>query len=77
MELCDPSSTVPSKSYAEDLKFCVGLLHRIHFIHKDIKPANILFSPSAQKYVLCDFGTAHAISESLEEKTETYFSGTY
>lgn len=51
-------------------------MHSFNFVHKDIKPANTLYSPSLQKYVLSDFGIAHPVKEKIGIKTETYFQGT-
>ena len=36
-------------------------MHKFKIIHKDIKPANMLYSNKYKKYVLTDFGLSHAI----------------
>jgi serine/threonine protein kinase len=36
-------------------------MHILQIIHKDIKPANIIFSKSYNKLVLCDFGISHTV----------------
>ena len=33
-------------------------VHKMNIIHRDVKPANFLYSVSEQKGVLCDFGLA-------------------
>jgi serine/threonine protein kinase len=58
------------------LKMCLGLLHSFKIIHKDIKPANVLFSPIFNNYVLCDFGLSTALAEDVGFKTHTYREGT-
>lgn len=65
------------KNYERDLKLCMSKLHYFKMIHKDIKPENILFSPSRNHFVLTDFGVAHSVSEDHSNKTETYFEGTH
>lgn len=46
-------------------------------VHKDIKPANTLYSKILQKYVLGDFGITHSVKEEIGQKTETYFQGSF
>lgn len=53
------------------------MLHQLKFVHKDIKPPNILYSPSLQRYVLTDFGISNSVKENLWEQTETYFQGSF
>ena len=62
-------------NYEKDLKYCIAKLHSIKFVHKDIKPSNILYSPSANRFVLADFGIANSIQETVSQKTRTYFEG--
>lgn len=52
------------------------IMHSVHFIHIDIKPSNLAFSNSLQKYVFIDFGLSKIIGESEGEKTKTRFEGT-
>lgn len=44
------------------MKLNIGVLHRLKIIHKDIKPANMLFSVKYNKFVLNDFGLSHSIN---------------
>jgi serine/threonine protein kinase len=37
------------------------MLHMLQIIHKDIKPANILYSDNYNKIVLCDYGISHIV----------------
>ncbi len=37
------------------------MLHLLQIIHKDIKPANILYSVYYKKVVLCDYGISHTV----------------
>ena len=48
---------------------CVGILHAIKLVHKDIKPSNTLFSQILQKYVLGDFGITHSVKEEIGIKS--------
>ena len=40
-------------------------MHTFHLIHKDIKPANILWSNQRKKFVLADFGIAQYVREDI------------
>ena len=51
-------------------------MHEINFIHGDIKPENIMWSPFFQKFVFIDFGLSNIIKEEVGFKTFTSFSGT-
>lgn len=80
MERCEPSSYRPEgfsrERLALRLKECLGLMHRYHLCHKDIKPQNVLFSPSLQDYVFCDFGIAMTVFEQPGYLTQTVCEGT-
>ena len=72
MELCktvkcafNEAETSLVNKFESDIKYCVAKLHSIKFIHKDIKPENILFSPVFNSFVLTDFGVAHSIRETI------------
>lgn len=51
-------------------------MHRLHFIHYDIKPENIMYSASFRKIVFIDFGLSTLIRENIGEKSATMFVGT-
>lgn len=51
-------------------------MHSIRFIHLDIKPSNIAYSPHFKKYVFLDFGLSALISEKFGQKTLSKFIGT-
>ena len=43
----------------------------------DIKPKNIAYSPSFQKPVFIDFDVSRFVSERINEKSFTVFTGSY
>lgn len=61
----------------QDLFQNLALLHNINIVHRDIKPDNILYSGSLQRFVFTDFGITHSVSEQRHEKTLTNFAGTF
>lgn len=58
------------------LKHCMKVMHLLGIVHRDIKPRNIMFSPSLKDLVFCDFGISHPIAEEVGFKTKTTKSGT-
>ena len=52
-------------------------MHSLSILHRDIKPTNIMYSPSYGKYVLIDFGISKYTNERPGEKMFTSFAGTY
>lgn len=60
MELCQEVLTYSPKM-EDDIRQALAKMHKNHFIHFDIKPQNICFSPSMNKYVLIDFGLSEII----------------
>ena len=46
-------------------------------VHRDIKPLNIAWSPSFEKWVFLDFGFATIVQENRGKKTYTKFIGTF
>lgn len=59
------------------IKNALRLLHSIHICHCDIKPKNLMWSPTYNKYVLIDFGLSKFVKENVGFKTFTAFVGTY
>ena len=51
-------------------------LHSHKIIHMDMKPDNIMFSPTYQKLVFIDYGFSEIIEEEVGFKTLTRFHGT-
>lgn len=85
MELCHcPASNprflaqrgISAESLQRDLLENLKLLHSLKIVHKDIKPENILFSESLNRFVFADFGITHAVAEGPTEKSKTNFAGT-
>ena len=46
-------------------------MHSLQIVHCDIKPANVMFSPSLKKFVFIDFGVSRILREKKGEKTRT------
>lgn len=40
----------------EELEISLLLMHKMNITHNDIKPQNIVYSPSLKKLVFIDFG---------------------
>ena len=51
-------------------------MHQQRLIHRDVKPANIVWSCSQGGLVLCDFGVSCIVLESVGQKTLTTVEGT-
>lgn len=52
------------------------VLHSFYFIHKDIKPTNILYSEYLKNWVFVDFGLSDYILEQPGEGSFTFREGT-
>lgn len=64
MEKCEMN--LPKQKFDhERLSYCLRKMHTYNLIHKDIKPANVLFSNTTNRLVLIDFGLSHAVREVL------------
>ena len=50
-------------------------LHRNRVVHMDIKPDNVIFSPTFKKVVFIDYGFSEIIEEEVGFKTLTAFQG--
>ena len=53
----------------------MAVLHAFKIIHCDIKPDNIMFSPSYKKNVFIDFGLSQIIEESAGPQSLSNFRG--
>ena len=51
-------------------------LHRHKIVHMDIKPDNVMFSPTLNKLVMIDYGFSEVIKEEVGFKTLITFRGT-
>ena len=72
LELCSPVSFRNSNDrrgwlfwLEEHIRSGLRVLHSLHIAHKDIKPANILWSNQRKKFVLADFGIAQYVKEDI------------
>ena len=53
----------------------LAIIHRLKLIHQDIKPLNIMWSPSQNKIVFIDFGFCTFLKETVGQKVMTTFRG--
>jgi serine/threonine protein kinase len=51
-------------------------MHILKIMHQDIKPDNIMYSPTFKRLVFIDFGGCLMIEEPLGLKTQAKFFGT-
>ncbi len=51
---------------------CVRMMHIMQIIHKDIKPANIIYSKTYNKVVLIDYGISHIVKQQQGYLSKTY-----
>lgn len=65
------------KSEMKNLKNDLKKMHFLKIIHGDIKPENIMWSPSYQKNIFIDFGMSKVVKENIGQKSFTSFFGTY
>ncbi len=79
MELC----TIPESMHflsemgnIYELKRSLLRMHKLHLVHKDIKPENILFSETRNKYIYVDFGMTAFIKESFTQRSLSQYEGT-
>lgn len=62
MEVCqEVSAQLLDNTYESDIKKCLGIMHSLKIIHKDVKKSNTLWSPSFKSFVLSDFGLSHSV----------------
>ena len=52
-------------------------MHTLKLVHRDVKDANIGWSPEFERWVFLDFGFTKFLPESIGEKTYTKFIGTF
>lgn len=63
--------------YGRQLFTALQLIHRLNYIHADLKPDNIMVSKDTKTIKLCDFGSAIQLSEIELMKTEHLVSPFY
>ena len=73
MEVCQNTNENPINT--EDMYRSLAILHKLRIVHQDIKPDNIMFSPSKKKMVFVDFGLSQIIQEELGKQTITSYVG--
>ena len=76
MEVCDRNRGHPERMES-DLMQGLKLMHSLNIVHRDIKDANISWSPTFSKWVFLDFGFATFLKQSTGQKSKTKFIGTY
>ena len=74
MEVCESVNT--NHINAPLLYWNLALLHYLHIVHIDIKPENIMLSPTYRKPVFIDFGLSKIVKEKVGFKTLTSYAGT-
>ena len=67
MEVCQKTEKNPFET--EEIYKNLAIFHRLKIVHQDIKPENIMFSPSKKKIVFVDFGLSRIIEEELGKQT--------
>lgn len=76
LEQCGPAPKEEAVRFDKEMKENLAKLHYLKLIHKDIKPANIVWSKAFKKFVFSDFAIAQFVSEPRNEKTSTCREGT-
>ena len=74
-EGCSLDELIQSKQFSSEqtvaiIGECLGIIeaiHKAHVIHKDIKPANILWDAKSQKVWVIDFGLAIRFNQKLDQ----------
>ena len=73
MEVCEQSQQESFDTLYDSL----SLMHSFGIVHGDVKPENIMWSPSLKKNVFIDFGLSTVVKEKPGQKTYTGFCGTF
>ena len=73
MEVCEQ----PQQESFDTLYDSLSLMHSFGIVHGDVKPENIMWSPSLKKNVFIDFGLSRVVKEKPGQKTHTGFCGTF
>lgn len=60
----------------EELQESLYLMHSLKIVHFDIKPDNIMYSPTFKRTVFIDFGLSEAVPISAGQRMLTLFRGT-
>ena len=77
MELCDDVKEPQSKDFEKDLLEGMKTMHSLQIVHRDVKPSNVVWTPSFRKWVFLDFGFAKNLQQTIGFKTKSKFIGSY
>lgn len=69
--LSNPEPAIDINALEYDLRECLHNMHKLHLVHRDIKPDNVLYNRRLKKFVLCDFGIAKFVLETEGQKSAT------
>jgi serine/threonine protein kinase len=69
-----PAAPDQLNTWLRDVAEALDFMHQRGFVHRDVKPANILFDASGNVY-LSDFGIAKALAESAAGAPQTLLTG--
>ncbi len=71
------TANLNSKVFEKDLTENLKIMHYFKIVHLDIKPENIAYSPTFEKWIFLDFGLSEIIPQKIGEMSFVIFKGTY